>query len=250
VTVEEFALEHYATQGYKGFHCEGRILLHLYTLLMWPILFETSVPGAFETPFQTCPLDLVHDSFFPTRQQVIIKRISLIEDGFGLDFIREADERERPKKTWAVGVRWNDFSLQDALEIAEGLGGPGLGKICLLLSEEYGCRASGVPDLIIWKADEKKAMFVEVKGPGDQLRENQRVWIDVMIRHNIAVEVCRVENWDYNTSSGKSKKSVGNDEEDEDDVEIDYEKMDAVKLERESSASAVPSKKRRRDEAE
>lgn len=47
--------------------------------------------------------------------------------------------------------------------------------MCRLLCEDYANRGSGVPDLIVWNADEKKTMFVEVKGPGDQLRENQRV---------------------------------------------------------------------------
>lgn len=47
--------------------------------------------------------------------------------------------------------------------------------MCRLLCEDYANRGSGVPDLIVWKTDERKSMFVEVKGPGDNLRENQRV---------------------------------------------------------------------------
>lgn len=221
VSVEELALEHYATLGYKGYHSEGRILMHIFTLLFWPVIFDDSIPGAFETRFQSCPLDLVHDTFFPVREEAIMRRLKQIEGGMAPEFIREVDDRERPRKTWAVGARWDDFPLEDVLNIVEGLGGIGLSVICRLLAEEYSCRGSGVPDLIIWKENSKECMFVEVKGPGDQLRENQRVWIDVMVRNGIAVEVLRVENWDYKPKGKAAVKHVQ--PQDDSDCEVEEE---------------------------
>ena len=47
--------------------------------------------------------------------------------------------------------------------------------ICRLFCEDYAGRASGVPDLLIWRISDKSAKFVEVKGPGDSLSENQKV---------------------------------------------------------------------------
>ncbi|KAG8986284.1 hypothetical protein FRB90_004105, partial [Tulasnella sp. 427] len=226
VSVEELALEHYETLGYKGYHAEGRILLHIFTLLFWPIIFDDSIPGAFETRFQSCPLDLVHDTFFPVREEAIMRRLKQIEGGMAPEFIQEVDARERPRRTWAVGVRWDDFPLEDVLNIIEGLGGNALSAICRLLAEEYSCRGSGVPDLIIWKENAKECMFVEVKGPGDQLRENQRVWIDVMVRNGIAVEVLRVENWDYKPRGKAAAKEAVPDGDSDDEVEeeepVDY----------------------------
>ena len=32
-----------------------------------------------------------------------------------------------------------------------------------------------MPDLIVWNIDTKECKFVEVKGPGDSLQENQKV---------------------------------------------------------------------------
>lgn len=55
------------------------------------------------------------------------------------------------------------------------LGGDGLATICQLLCEDYASRTSGVPDLIVWNAEEETSKFVEVKGPGDNLQENQKV---------------------------------------------------------------------------
>lgn len=94
-------------------------MLHIFTLLFWPILFDSSVPGAFETAFQTGPLDLVHDSFYWSREDAIDGRLKAIEQGKASEFVRETDERERPNKTWAVGVRWDDFSLDDVTGIVE-----------------------------------------------------------------------------------------------------------------------------------
>lgn len=94
-------------------------MLHIFTLLFWPVLFDFTIPGAFETSFQTGPLDLVHDTFYSSRKEAIEERLRLIEEGHAEAFIIEADERERPLKTWAAGVRWDDFSLEDVLGIAE-----------------------------------------------------------------------------------------------------------------------------------
>lgn len=44
-----------------------------------------------------------------------------------------------------------------------------------MLCEDYAGRAGGVPDLIIWNVQEGVCKFVEVKGPGDTVQENQKV---------------------------------------------------------------------------
>ena len=51
--------------------------------------------------------------------------------------------------------------------------------ICQLICEDYAGRTGGVPDLIIWHEEEQWAKFVEVKGPGDSLQENQKVGLVV-----------------------------------------------------------------------
>jgi Fanconi-associated nuclease 1 len=50
-----------------------------------------------------------------------------------------------------------------------------LSVICRLLCEDYGTRTSGLPDLFVWNFKDGHAKFVEVKGPGDSLMENQKV---------------------------------------------------------------------------
>ena len=47
--------------------------------------------------------------------------------------------------------------------------------ICRLFCEDYGGRMGGIPDLLVWRAKDSTIKFVEVKGPGDGLSENQKV---------------------------------------------------------------------------
>ncbi|QRV87386.1 mRNA cleavage and polyadenylation factor CLP1 [Ceratobasidium sp. AG-Ba] len=209
VNVETLALEYYATLGFKGFHSEGSIISTLFGLLFWDILFAP-VPGAFETPYQSAPLDLFHDSFVSAREDIVKARIKqLLEDeGAARRLIEAVDERERPNETWCIGVRWDQFEREALVEIVECLGGRALATICQLLAEEYAYRGGGVPDLFIWNYAEKTCKFVEVKGPGDQLSETQKVWIDVLLGAGVDVELCRVYELGKTPSAPTKKKKT------------------------------------------
>ncbi|CCF52002.1 hypothetical protein NDA14_003115 [Ustilago hordei] len=187
--VEQLCLQHYALQNFKGYHCEGKLLTMLFVLLLWDVIFTDGIAGSFETPYQSAPLDLGSDSFPIVRSTEIRTRLDHIERTGGLDLIATVDDRERPNKTWAVGCRWDLFSKQDLLQVAECLGGQSLAVVCQMLVEEWHHCSSGMPDLVIWRMQDKSVRFVEVKGPGDRLSESQKVWIDVLLRAGIEVQV-------------------------------------------------------------
>jgi len=48
---------------------------------------------------------------------------------------------------------------------------------------------SGCPDLVIWHRRRKRLRFVEVKGPGDRIRDTQRRFIRIAGHHRIATKV-------------------------------------------------------------
>lgn len=187
--VEQLCLQHYALQGFKGYHCEGKLLTMIFVLVMWDIMFQDTVPGSFETPYQSAPLDLGSDSFAIVRSAEIRERLSHVERTGGLDLIEAVDDRERELKTWAVGCRWDMFSKQDILEVAQCLGGHSISVICQMLAEEWDHCSSGMPDLVIWRMTDQVVRFVEVKGPGDRLSETQKVWIDILLRAGVEVQV-------------------------------------------------------------
>lgn len=96
----------------------GVLLTTLFTLLFWDIIFMP-LPGAFETDFQTCPLDLCEDTFFSSRKDAIELRLSEIKRGFSTAFLSLHDEQHRDSNVVAVGVRWDLYSREDLVEVAK-----------------------------------------------------------------------------------------------------------------------------------
>ncbi|KAJ1967056.1 hypothetical protein IWQ62_002091 [Dispira parvispora] len=190
ISVEALSLEHYETQGYLGYHAENSLYTMLFALLFWDILF-TPMPGVFETPFQTAPLDLNTDAFYPDRQSVILDHLTVIEKDFE-GILKKVDKRERPRATQCIGVDWN-IAQDDLLAMARGIGGKALAGICHTLARDYRHNRSGLPDLCLWHPENGNFRAVEVKGPGDTLSETQRIWIDTLMTLGVDVEVCRVE---------------------------------------------------------
>lgn len=130
-----------------SYHSESSILTTLFTLLIWPVLFHP-LPGAFETSYQTAPLDLGEDTFASSRRELLEGRLAeMSKTKRALELLREVDNQERPRGTWAVGVNW-EYEKEDLEEILECLGGKALSGVCRMLAEEYRHRASGVPDLM------------------------------------------------------------------------------------------------------
>ncbi|GJE96430.1 VRR-NUC domain-containing protein [Phanerochaete sordida] len=204
VNVENFALQHYESQGYKGLHSEGRIVTTLFGLLFWDIIFAP-VPGAFETRYQMAPLDIAEESFYLARRAMADARLKEIKSGKSLDILCRTWDAHAEKKTFCVGVRWDLLQREDFVEILDCFNSAGLSVICRTLVEDYGSRTGGLPDLFIWHPENKTSKFVEVKGPGDNLQENQKLWIEVLLQAKVPVEVCHVAEHDESKPEGKAK---------------------------------------------
>ncbi|KAK4212978.1 VRR-NUC domain-containing protein [Rhypophila decipiens] len=200
VSVEEMCLSHYRSQGWKGFHSEGGILRTLFAYLFFDILF-VYVPNVFQTAFQTCPLDLFTDAFYPTRASEINHRLVEIANGGAEALIRKVDESERVRRTCVVGLNW-DFELEDLVELVNCFGGGALAAVCKVMAQDYRARGGGVPDLMLWRVqaeaenaiagDERKGevLFAEVKSANDRLSDTQRLWIHVLTGAGVRVALC------------------------------------------------------------
>ena len=189
-SVEAMCLSWYRTQGWKGYHAEGGIIRTLFAYLFFDILFVYA-PNVFQTAYQTCPLDLFTDSFFPTRASEINHRLVEIENGAAARLVAEVDAREREKRTCVVGLNW-DYELSDLLELVACFEGAALASICKVMAQEYGQRGGGLPDLILWRTGPKKeVMFAEVKSANDRLSDTQRLWIHVLTGAGLRVALCQ-----------------------------------------------------------
>ena len=191
-SVEEMCLSHYRALGYRGYHSEGGILRTLFAYLFYDILF-TYVPNVFQTPYQTCPLDLHSDAFYPSRLSEVNSRLAEISNGQGMDIVKRVWDEHNERKTCVVGLDWS-FDINDLLEIVESFGGEALSTCCKVLAQEYGQRGGGVPDLFLWKKDgaedQGEVMFAEVKSENDRLSDTQRLWIHVLTGAGVTVELC------------------------------------------------------------
>ncbi|GBG84969.1 hypothetical protein CBR_g39432, partial [Chara braunii] len=150
-TVEELALQHYAKEEYGqwvGVHSENGIWNTLFGILMWDVLFA-DVPDVFRTPFQTAPLDLDTDAFYPARRDLIEVHLLAIQEGNAQDMIAHCwAEREG---TLCRGVNWERHSLSELQVIAACIGGDGLAAVCRLLAEDHVAWSGGMPDLLLWR---------------------------------------------------------------------------------------------------
>ena len=195
VSVEQMCLSHYRRLGWNGYHTEGGVLRTLFALLFYDILFAY-VPNVFQTPFQTCPLDLHSDAFYPTRLSEINARLAEIGNGDAARIVSEVWKQEQGRETCVVGLRWDAFTLSELLEISKCFKPGGLSVVMKVLAQEYAQRGGGVPDLFLWRMESTdgnaigKVMFAEVKSENDRLSDTQRIWIDVLTGAGISVELC------------------------------------------------------------
>ncbi|KAJ5317352.1 hypothetical protein PENANT_c034G04794 [Penicillium antarcticum] len=186
--VETMCLSWYRDHGWKGYHSEGGIVRTLFGYLFYDILF-TYVPNVFQTAFQTCPLDLHTDVFYPSRASEINHRLVEITNGDAERIIREIHAREGEAQPCAVGLDWS-FDLEDLVEIVQCFRGEALATICKVMAQEYQQRGGGIPDLFLWNHETRTVLFSEVKSENDRLSDTQRLWIHILLSAGVKVELC------------------------------------------------------------
>lgn len=192
-SVEAMCLSYYRNQGWKGFHSEGGIVRTLFAYLFYDVMF-TYVPNVFQTQYQTCPLDLHTDAFYPSRISEINARLNEISNGDAARIIQRVYLEHHERRTCVVGLDWT-YDVNDLLEIARCFDGEALATVCKVMAQEYGQRGGGVPDLFLWKVAVEEGRkgevkFAEVKSENDRLSDTQRLWIHVLSGAGVKVELC------------------------------------------------------------
>ncbi|XP_025811590.1 fanconi-associated nuclease 1 homolog isoform X1 [Panicum hallii] len=193
--VEQLALQYYADEGggWQGTHSEGGIWMTIFGLLMWGVMFS-DIQDVFQSKFQMAPLDLETDDFYKSRKDLAESQLKKIQDGMAEEMLISSWELHQG--TSCHGVNWDRHSLTDLRAVVACIGGHRLALLLRHLAIDYRSWSSGMPDLLLWRfLDERgggEAKLVEVKGPRDQLSEQQRAWILVLMDFGFDVEVCKV----------------------------------------------------------
>ena len=63
---------------------------------------------------------------------------------------------------------------------------------------DVGHNRTGFPDLILFDQHKRKYQWAEVKGPGDRLQENQKLWLTFFQKNDIPAEVVFV-SWVFDS---------------------------------------------------
>ncbi len=174
-------------------YVENALVGGLFGLLCWEALFAP-LPGAFFHPFQAGPADLYREDFVARRRARFDACLARLDDGRHGEAIL-ATWREKHGIA-SPFVHWE--ALDEALlELALACLPPAHLRACFerLLGDLRANRA-GLPDLIQFRphapAGEPRYRWIEVKGPGDRLQDNQRRWLAFFRARGMPAAVCRV----------------------------------------------------------
>lgn len=184
--VELATKAHFENLGWTVFYSENTLLNSLLGLTLWDAIFAP-IEGAFINAYQHRPLDLYHADFADKRKQLIDNALEQVQQGNTqalFDTYRDKVGVSNPFVSWAYV---NEELLSLALEhIPNAL----LAELFNVQLSDLKLYRNGMPDLIAFK--DGKFEWIEVKGPGDKLQDNQWRWIKEFNRLNVPFSVCYV----------------------------------------------------------
>jgi tetratricopeptide (TPR) repeat protein len=187
--VEQRVQAHLSREEAPVYYVENSLIGSLFGLLCWEALFAP-VRGAFFHAFQSAPADLGCPSFVPQRQGRFSACLKTLDSGEHAEKILKTFAEKYG--TSAPFVHWqalDETILQLALQC---IAARHLRLLFARLLEDLTENCTGLPDLVQFFPAERRYKFIEVKGPGDRLQDNQRRWLQYCTRHELPVEVCHV----------------------------------------------------------
>lgn len=186
-SIETFAIEQLLQQGKCAWHLENTLPMGLFALAYWEWLYAP-VQGAFVNPFQSVPLDLYWPEFFEVRKNLCINPLENPEN---------LPQKIRNRASEKIGttnhlIAWSVINTTNLDMILKAFSIEKLKNLLAIVVEDLAQFRSGFPDLTV--IDQKGQIeFIEVKGPGDQVRPNQHIWIERLLSIGIPVHVWRIQ---------------------------------------------------------
>ncbi|KAJ7799838.1 hypothetical protein B0H14DRAFT_3787035 [Mycena olivaceomarginata] len=218
--IETLVSQHYERKFDSVATAGGTLLTTLFTLLFWDIIF---LPG---------------DTFFPARQDAIVRRLAEIKAGraSALQLVKTHDAEYRARKVAAVGVRWDLCERKDLVGVVKAIPTNTLANICKMFCENYVEACLGAPDVVAWDSGGDGAhayKLVHIQGPGYPNSASKKAWRDVLARaQEPDQEVCQVVDPTKPvraTKKGKGKgKKDGSDEDSDEEPGSDEDEDGAV----------------------
>lgn len=158
-------------------------------LFIWDIIFHP-VNGAFFNPFQYAPADFYESDFKAKRSSLLSDRFLDLDEPLKfsarvMENFNQHQGKSNPLVRWG-GLPYELLSL--ALQRIPADHWRAMFDRILSNPRE---NMAGFPDLVLFKTEESHYEFIEIKGPGDTVQQNQLRWMKYFSTHRIP---CRVVN--------------------------------------------------------
>ena len=184
--VELAVKQHFESQGWNVYFSENSFLCGLFGLAFWDVIFS-DVEGAFINRYQHRPLDLYHSDFLDKRAEQIEAVFQILSE-HGLSHL--LDTYDNKQGIANPFVHWNHFPKALIEHSMASIPNVLIVELFKVILSDLKLFRTGMPDLIAFKGDEFH--WIEVKGPGDKLQDNQWRWIKEFERLSVPFSVCYV----------------------------------------------------------
>ena len=184
-SIEDHAADQIRSENTTVFHLENSIPTGLFALSHWNWIFA-AVEGAFVNEFQSAPVDLFMPEFFEKRQSVLEDPLSdpaLLKD-------RMIDTARKKRGLSCHGMNWEVWTEEFTELFLSAVPNSLMVNLLQVMKRDLRQMWAGFPDLTIIR-EGNEVEFIEVKGPGDRLQLNQRIWIRALVEQSIPVSVIR-----------------------------------------------------------
>ncbi len=183
--IEIFACSEFEARGWAAWHLENHLPSALFGLSYWDWVYAP-VQEAFVNPFQIGPRDLYTPEFFTVRRELCVDPL--------MDSMPLAQRLEQTfEQKFGISnplVNWKIFDKSVLETVVRCMGEESIRKLLQLMQPDLRQMRSGFPDLFVVKPDDTFE-FVEVKGPTDQVRPNQHIWLQALASKELPVSVLK-----------------------------------------------------------
>jgi hypothetical protein len=181
-TVELIACDYFEQSEWL----ENTLPMAIFGLSAWSLVFA-DIPGVWHHPFQSSPTDLNDEDFSIKRQLYVDNLFSYSKEQLRAVIIQTWQEKQGISNPF---VQWRNLTIKSVLNCFDALSLEQWQGIFKHLLTDIRHHRSGFPDLFQRTLHDYE--FIEIKGPGDKLQDNQISWLEVFNQLNIKVSVCYV----------------------------------------------------------
>jgi hypothetical protein len=171
------------------YYVENSLICSLFGLLCWEAIFSP-VRGAFFHRFQSGPADLGCPDFVMRRRSAFDACLQRLDTGeYATAILRTFVDKYGTRAPFIHWLALDEPTMELALACIPVAH---LKLYFARLLDDLCENTTGFPDLVQFFLDTRTYKFIEVKGPGDRVQDNQRRWLQFCARHQLPVEVCHV----------------------------------------------------------